>query len=272
MLDGGLDQASGLRRLFSRRALRVLPVVSERDDAGATRFVTNLAAALARMGLQTIVVDGRRDGVAGLLGLRATLDLADLLTADLRVERVVLDCPQGFSVLPAAHGLPMLGADPAAADAVFSALAALGRGFEVALVHADGATLGPLLGRADAETTLVCGPEDEDLTTVYARLKALVTGHGLSRFRVVFDRADSPIAAASRHRRLASVAHRYLSACVEYGGLVLPDEAGAAGGRTRTEGFTVAAGGRAARSFERIASAAREWHLPAFDRAGPTIH
>jgi flagellar biosynthesis protein FlhG len=272
MLDGGLDQASGLRRLFARRALRVLPVASERTDASATRFVANLAAALARTGLQTIVVDGRRDGVAGLLGLCPTLDLADLLTADLSFERVVVDSPQGFSVLPATHGLPMLGADPAAADAVFSALAALGRGFEVALVHADGATLGPLLGRAGAETTLVCGADDENLTAVYGRIKALVTTHGMSRFRVVFDRAGSPLEAVSRHRRLASVAHRYLSASVEFGGLVLQDDSGASGSGAPAAGFTIAAGGRAARSFERIASAAREWQLPAFDRAGPTIH
>ncbi len=272
MLDGGLDQASGLRRLFARRALRVLPVASESSDAGATRFVVNLAAALSRMGWQPIVLDGRDDGVAGFLGLRPTLELADLLTADHRFERVVLNSHAGFSILPAAQGLPMLGADPRAADAVFSALASLGRGFEVALVHGDGATLGPLLGRRIAETTLVCGPADEDLTATYARLKALVTSYGMSRFRVVFDRAASAAETAMRHRRLATVAQRYLSASVEYGGLVLQDDSGACAGAVGAGGFTVAAGGRAARSFERIASAAREWQLPAFDCAGPTIH
>ena len=103
MLDGGLDQASGLRRLFARRALRVLPVASESSDAGATRFVVNLAAALSRMGWQPIVLDGREDGVAGFLGLRPTLELADLLTADHRFERVGLNSHAGFSILPAAQ-------------------------------------------------------------------------------------------------------------------------------------------------------------------------
>ncbi len=42
------------------------------------------------------------------------------------------------------------------------------------------------------------------------------------------------------------------------------------GGRHRYS--AVAAQGRAARAFERIASAAREWQLPAYDAAGPTIH
>ncbi len=272
MLDGGSDQASGLRRLFSRRALRVLPLASAHDDRNAPVFVVNLAAALARTGWSPLVIDGHRAGVAAHLGIATRLELSDLLGGNHRFGTVAVRSDEGFSVLPAARGLAQIARDAGGADATFGAIASLRERFDIALVHASGATLGALLGQRAAETALVCGADDADLTGTYTQLKALVRRHGLTRFRVLFDGASDPQQIALRHRRLAAVAQKFLAAVVEYGGAVAPGAELGQAARARASVFSIAAQGRPARAFERIADAARHWHLQAYEAAGASIH
>lgn len=272
MLDGGLDQASGLRSLFGKRGLRLLAVADGPCKPGASAFVLNLAAALARIGLNPVIIDGQRDGVSGMLGLPRRHELSDLLEADRSFASVATRTAEGFSVLPAERGLARIAADPDAAEATFSALAALSDGFDIALVSAPDATIGALIRRSGAETALLCGPGDKDLTATYARMKTLVRKQGLSRFRVVFGGSSLPAAVAVRHQRLAAVADRYLAAAVEYGGAFDDDDSVGRALLVRASVFAVAERGRVARAFERIASAAREWQLPAYQPAGATIH
>lgn len=272
MLDGGRDQAFGLRRLFPRRSLRVLAVASDGAQPSANAFVVNLAAALARMAWRPIVIDGQHDGVAATLGVTPRLELADLMSGRRAFASVALRSPEGYSVLPAARGLLDVVDDPDAAEAMFSAIAAIVDGYDIAVLHAPAPVLGALLAHRPAETAILCGPGDEDLTAAYANVKALVNGHGLSRFRVLFDRAPAAELTRQRHRRLADAARRFLAAAVEFGGAIAPERELETARRARASVFSVAAQGRAARAFERIASAAREWQLPAYDAAGPTIH
>lgn len=272
MLDGGLDQASGLRTLFAPRGLRVLAVADCPGAPGAPAFVVNLATAMARIGLNPVIIDGHGDGVSGMLGLRGRHELADLLEADRRFETVAVRSREGFSVLPAERGLARIAADPEAVDATFSAIATVGNGFDVALVSAPDETIGALMARTGDETAVLCGPGDAGLTAAYGRIKSLVHGHGLTRFRVVFGGSEPAAAIAMRHQRLATVADRYLAAAVEYGGAFDDVETIGRARRMRGSVFAMADQGRVARAFERIASAAREWQLPAFEPAGATIH
>lgn len=272
MFEPGLDQASGLRRLFKPRTMRVLPVVADPRPADSASFALNLATALSRNGWNPIVIDAHRQGVTALLGLESRYELSDLIEGRCSFVQAVRRGGDGVAVLSAQRGLGMLVSDPEAAEAVFSALASLKGGFDVALVHAPASMLGALLRSQDVETALLCGPEDHDLTETYARLKGLVNDFRMSRFRVVFDGFQSQADVADRHRRLASVASRFLDAAVSFGGAVGRgadlDEAK----RERTSVFSVAAQGPAAQAFERIASAAHEWRLAAFTPDRRSIH
>lgn len=272
MLDAGTDQASGLRGLFGRSGMRVLAVADGQSGAGEPGFVVNLAAALARTGWNPVILDGRRDGVCGLLGMNRRHELCDLLEADRAFSSVATRFQAGFSVLPAQRGLARLAGDPDAAEATFSALAALSDGFDIALVSAPDDTLGALLGHTGAEAAMLCGAGDADLTATYARVKSLVTRHRLSRFRMLFEGGATPAEIARRHQRLAMVAGRYLSAAIEYGGAFGDDGSLGLAAGMRASVFAVAERGLCARAFERIASAAREWKLPAYEPVGATIH
>jgi hypothetical protein len=272
MFEPGHDQASGLRRLFKPRALRLLPVAVDPQPSVSAAFALNLAAALVRSGWNPIVLDAHRQGVGSLFGLDSGYELDDLMAGRCSFSQAMRRSPEGVAVLMARRGLGSIAADPRTAEAVFSALASLSGAFDVALLHAPAATLGALLCEQEAETALLCGPDDRDLTDTYARLKSMVNDHHLSRFRVVFDGTHSPADAASRHRRLAAAAARFLDVSVLFGGSMGKGADRDAAVRDRRSVFSVAADGPAARAFERIASAAHDWRMPAFTPDLRTIH
>ncbi len=272
MFEAALEQASGLRRLFRQRTMRLLPVIADPRPADSASFALNLAAALGRAGWNPIVIDAHRQGVASLLGLELRHDLEDLIEGRCRFAQALRRGRDGVPVLAAQRGFDALARDPRAAEAVFSAVASLEGAYDVALVHAPAASLGALLQAQDVETTLLCGPDEADLTETYARLKSMVNDYRMSQFRVIFDGFDSQADVAACHRRLAAVAARFLDAAVSFGGSVARDADLDEAVRERTSVFAIAARGPAARAFERIASAAHEWRLPAFTPDRRTIH
>jgi MinD-like ATPase involved in chromosome partitioning or flagellar assembly len=272
--DASLDQASGLRRLFRPRALRLLPVVSDPRPGLSSVFALNLAAALRRAGARPIVIDAHREGVPALAGLDVRRDLRDLLEGTCRVDQVLRTSPEGLAVLPARHAAGALLAQPGMVDAVFSAIASIRDGYDVALFHAPATLLGRLLPERGVDFTVLCGLHEEDLTATYAWLKMMVRDFGLTRFRVVFDAGDaeSEVAVVDMHRRLARAAARFLEAEVGFGGAVWRDPEVEEALRVRASVFAVDAEGPSARAFERIAACAHEWRLPAFAPAERTIH
>jgi flagellar biosynthesis protein FlhG len=272
--DSRHDQASGLRRLFRPRGLRLLPVVSDPRPGLSSVFAFNLAAALRRGGARPIVIDAHRDGVPALAGLDARRDLRDLLEGSCSVDQVLRTSREGLTILPARHGAGALVAHPGMAEAVFSAIASFRDGYDVALFHAPAALLGRLLPERGVDFTFLCGLQDEDLTATYAWLKMMVRDFGLTRFRVVFDagESESELEVVGRHRRLAQAAARFLEAEVAFGGSVWRDPDLEEALRARASVFALTADASSARAFERIATLAQDWRLPAFAPAERTIH
>ena len=98
------DQATGLRRLFSRDATQVLGIRAG-DGGAATTVTLDLAAALVTLGHHPLVIDLERGEAANALGLKARYDLAHVLCGDKALGDVLLRHDAGIAVLPAARGL-----------------------------------------------------------------------------------------------------------------------------------------------------------------------
>ena len=60
MFEPGRDQAAGLRQLFAQHTLRVVPLMSGEGTGDSVNCAINLAAALARQGRRTVLIDGDR--------------------------------------------------------------------------------------------------------------------------------------------------------------------------------------------------------------------
>jgi flagellar biosynthesis protein FlhG len=217
MRDAHADQATGLRALFGQRARTTLSVAGD----GATAVTLNLAAALARIGQQVLVIDTMKGEAATALGLRARFELAHVLAGDRQLRDVLLAGPEGVALLPATRGLPRLveGSGPWQ-DRVAAWLDPYGTAFNVWLVNG----LPPGGSTADAPVLFVLAPTADALTAAYAQMKTLARVARQREFRIVVRRAKSETAALATYRNMADTAREFLSARLDYCGYIPRDD------------------------------------------------
>lgn len=167
------DQADGLRRLFSARTVRFIPVVANPFVAQEDVLVLQLCAALEQLGLYTLVVDVCEPGSAVVherfqhVG-HDTPVLADRITV--LTDRTASLRARGLS----ARWLDGRGSTQAFLQAVIEA-APLS---QAVLVHGSASELARMFGRHDAQLSqprpiVLCDERPESMTHAYAALKVL---------------------------------------------------------------------------------------------------
>jgi flagellar biosynthesis protein FlhG len=210
----------GLRALFERRARTTLSVAGD----GATEVTLNLAAALARIGQQVLILDTTKGEAATALGLRARYELAHVLSGDIALRDVLLAGPEGVALLPATRGLARLveGSGPWQ-DRVAACLDPYGTAFNVWLVNG----LPPGGSAAEAPVLFVFAPNADALMATYAQMKGLARSTRRREFRIVVCRAKSESAALATYRSVADTARLFLSARLDYCGYIPRDEGAA---------------------------------------------
>ncbi|MET0508455.1 MAG: hypothetical protein ABWZ78_09775 [Burkholderiaceae bacterium] len=251
------DQAAGLRRLFDvhGRRPRLVPLVTPEGGGDQSGFAIDLAAALARQGQRTLLLDGEHGRIAPMLGLRARHDLSHVLGGERPAESVALTTDDGFSVMPATRGLLAAARSRPAAAELQRWLAGLGAGFDTVLACATVATVAPLMIGTTAEIILACGAEPWQLARTYARIKLLHDRYPAHRFRVAYCPAESLGQAEAAHLRLGRAASLYLGLEVDFGGAVADEPAVHLARERGMSVFAIEGGCAAARTFEQIAFA-----------------
>lgn len=169
------DQADGLRRLFSARTVRFIPVVANPFVAHEDALVLQLSVALEQLGLYTLVVDVGDPGRAGHERFpqfpsseHGTAALADRITV--LTDRTAHLRARGLS----ARWLDGRGSTQAFLQAVIEA-APLS---QAVLVHGSASELARMFGRHDAQLSqprpiVLCDERPESMTHAYAALKVL---------------------------------------------------------------------------------------------------
>ncbi|AJK44726.1 MinD/ParA family ATP-binding protein [Burkholderia plantarii] len=202
------DQAEGLRRLLAGRATRIVAVTGGPTGVGCTSAVVNLAAALAALGKDVLVVDERNDADSAA----ATLGSAWLRTGNtVRHEA-------GFSLCVAAD-LARDGYDDERLAAYLEGAA------DIVLVDAQRDANGALsaLARAAHDVLIVTRVAGSAITEAYACMKRLHYAHALAQFRVLVNHVQSESDARAAYENLAGVAGRYLTVALAEGGYVSAD-------------------------------------------------
>jgi hypothetical protein len=190
-----LDQADGLRRLFSGRAPQLLALVANPHVAFAGLLLDRVAQALAASGRKVLVAD------AG----PGAPEPHELWRMDLAagVERVA----DGVKYLPA-RGLPRAHVDTCGlAHGFLDALERAAPGADVLLVHAEAADLARMLGRRALRPVLVGADHPESIKHAYASAKLLMQRTGLATF-------DLLLAAGAHSPRVQHIATS-LASCAE---------------------------------------------------------
>ena len=207
-----LDQADGLRRLFAGRGCRVLALVANPHVAFGGLVLDRVAAVLAALGREVLVVDAADSSPAA--HELARLDLAA------GIERVA---PR-VAYLPA-RGLPLAHVDTRGSSAAFiDALQAAAPDAEVLLLHADAADLARLLKRRALRPLLLGADHPESIKHAYASCKLLVQRCSLMSYDLLLAASKLSPRATDIAASLGSCADGFLGAALR--GWALIDPAG----------------------------------------------
>lgn len=209
----GADQAAGLRRLFGRRAVRLLPLIV--PDLRSTKrglAIAQLARAFAAAGERTLVLDAARQNLAHELGQRARFDLFHALSGERALADVLLPAAPNLRVAPAARAVEQA---LALRVGLASALSHASAGADLVILVVDLARAQSLRG----EAVLLVGPNPAEAS---AALNALsLWGKLLDRpaLRLVFADTDETAARTLYQRWTESAA---LAACedLRWGGVL----------------------------------------------------
>jgi hypothetical protein len=158
------DQADGLRRMFSSRAMRFVPVVSNPFIAYGGVLIERLCTALDEMELDTLLVDVSERG--GMPMELANFDLSEGIES--LSDRVAYLAARG---LPA-RWVDRVGSTRAFLDAIAESVPST----QVVLVHGSALELARMFGRGDEgisrpRPVILCDDRAESMTHAYAALK-----------------------------------------------------------------------------------------------------
>jgi flagellar biosynthesis protein FlhG len=222
LLDRGIDQAHGLRRMFAPGRPRVIQIVAGREGVGRTTVAVNLAVALAQAGRDTLLIDAARDPREARahdhLGLDAQSAWA---TAPLRPLEV--PATQGLAVWPldlAQRGREL---EPTPIPARLPGRTRLP---DCVLVNsARGCSLVWTGEHESHEVLIVLSRAAAAITDAYALIKRMSMQGMQTRFHVLVSRVASEDEARLIYRNMAAVAQGYLDIQLELCGFVPADEA-----------------------------------------------
>jgi len=210
------------------QSAQVMVFTSGKGGVGKTSVAANVATAIARRGGRVCLFDADT-GLANiniLLGLRPEFTLEQVIDGQKSIRDIVVETPQGVSVVPGASGVEALAnLDPAGLNRLSAAMAELEADYDYFLIDTAAGVADNVLKfiQAAPYTFLLITQEPTSLTDAFALLKLL---HGRAypgRLRVIVNMAGDYAQATETFRRFAAAAEKYLQLQVEYGGFVADD-------------------------------------------------
>ncbi len=222
------DQAAGLRRLFGREQSRVVTFAAGNVGVGKSLLVANLAAALASLGKEVLVLDETaKNRVAAYYGARASHDLQHVIDRRKTLSEVLLSVAPGVRILAAARALNRLGRlNQHQQQAFLESVSGMDRPADVILVNAS--LDHPLgfspLGLAAHDTVIVISPTGTSITEAYALIKKVSLGYARKDFRILLNKVRGLDEAEAIHGNIAELTQRRGLARLTYAGFVPVDE------------------------------------------------
>ncbi|MCM8610737.1 AAA family ATPase [Accumulibacter sp.] len=272
MADFRGDQATGLRRLLGRPQLRSISFTAGGAGVGQSTAVANLAASLARVGREVLVIDEHPGaGVASFFGAFVANDLQQVISHEKRLEDVLVQVAPGIRVLPVARVVGQLGSlGEREQRTLVACLAELLPPVDVVLV--DTSLDHPLgfspLGLAAQETVVVVAAEVGAITEAYALIKKVSLGYAHRRFRILLNRVRSEVEALAIHDNMARVTDSRRLARLEYAGWVPLDGQLRQASRLCQPVAVLFPEAPAARAYRMLAEQILEWPLGSDERGG----
>ena len=266
------DQAEGLRRLLVRSGLRVVSVSAGNGASGAAAIV-NLAGALAELGSDVLILDGRpgSQSITSALGLKVHFDFDDVIRRERDLDEVIVRGPAGLRILPLARGARSLSQlPPAEQQRLVERCGRLGFPVDTLLVDSVPGSAGAQLwtGAVAQEVIVLGGGSAAAITAAYTLIKRLSSEFARREFHVLVSNVASESEARAIFLNIAGVARRYLQVSLDYMGHIPPDEKLLHAAQLRLPVVSAFPRAAAAVSFRSLAKAIAGWPRADEDACG----
>lgn len=188
-----VDQAAGLRRLFTRRPNQVVAFAAGRAASGLTSVLVQTAVALAEAGQRVLLIDENSGPGSAMstLGVKPAGDLWDSLIGRIALERAIVPISQNFWAVSAAGTAARLHQDsPVVREKLDMLMAPMRGGSDYILIDSHLAAEGhlSLLSSTAYHMVVVVSAETTSIRDSYALIKRLVTERGREGFQVIVTR------------------------------------------------------------------------------------
>ncbi len=213
---------------YRKNTTRVISFTSGKGGVGKTNLTVNMAVALAQAGNSVLILDADL-GLANidiLLGIKPTYTLNDVLRGKRSIEEIIVDGPQGVSVIPAASGIETLSLlDNNDKIRLMEELENLSLDFDYLLIDTRAGITPDVMyfNTASSEMVVVINNEPTSLTDAYALIKVLATNYGEKAFNVISNDVLDAKDGERAYARLSSVVDRFLKVKLTYLGHVPSD-------------------------------------------------
>ncbi len=265
--EGGLDQASGLRRMAEPRPVRAIAVTGGKGGVGKTNVSVNLGVALCELGQRVMLLDADL-GLANIdvvLGLHPRYDISHVFSGERSLEEVVVEGPAGLRVVPGASGIQALSEmGPAEHTGLIRAFGDMAADIDTLIVDTAAGISDTVLSfsRASHEIVVVVCDEPASLTDAYAIIKLLNRDYGHYRFRILANMVRSAQEGRDLYTKLCKVTDRYLDVMLGFMGALPQDEHLRKAVRAQRPVVQAYPRSRVAQGFRNLAKKVESWPLP----------
>lgn len=261
------DQAAGLRRMANAKPVKVIAVASGKGGVGKTNVSVNLAAALAALDRQVMLLDADLGlgNVDVLLGLSPRRNLGHVLDGRSTLEEIVIEGPGGIKIVPASSGIQRM-ADLSHAEHIglIRSFSELSNELDYLIVDtAAGISDGVVsFARASRDVLVVVCDEPSSITDAYALIKVLNNGHGVQRLHIVANRTRDAEEGLRLFDKLSKATTRFLDVTLTYAGHVPEDELLRNAVQRQRPVVQVYPSSAAARAYTELARRVERWPMP----------
>ncbi len=219
------DQASGLRRLFTRRPNQVICFAAGRTSSGMTSLLVQTAVALAEGGQRVLLIDENSGPGSAMatLGVQPRGDLWDSLIGRIALERAIVSVTENLWAVSAADSAARVHLDsPVIREKLEMLMTPMRSGSDFILIDSHLAPQGhlSLLSSTAYHMVVVVSAETTSIRDSYALIKRLVKERGREGFQVVITRPKSAEDAQMVFDNLKRTAGQHLGVSLHLLGIV----------------------------------------------------